>query len=201
MTSIEALSTFDACGARLVDSHFVYTSGRHGHTYMNKDALYLRPRTVKRICVGLAAMFRADEVQIVVGPATGGIGLAHGVAAALSSDGEECLSAFAEKDSSGQFRLRRGFAPYVGGRQVLVVEDVLTTGGSAAAVVAAVREAGGNVVGVAAILNRGRVTGERVGVTNMRALAELDLPDWEPDLCPLCAAGVPIDTRVGKSAV
>ena len=50
---------------------------------------------------------------------------------------------------------RRVEGPEVGGRRVLVVEDVSTTGSSPLTAVAAVREAGAEVVGVALIVDRG----------------------------------------------
>jgi orotate phosphoribosyltransferase len=79
-----------------------------------------------------------------------------------------------------------------------VVEDVLNTGGSVRQAVAAVRAAGGEVVAVAALCNRGGVTAADLGVPAVVALVELSLDSWDAPACPLCRDGVPIDTRIGK---
>ena len=70
---------------------------------------------------GLAAAFRDQGIQTVIGPAMGGILVAHEVAKAL---GVRAL--FTEREN-GIMRLRRGFTLSPGER-VLVVEDVITTG-------------------------------------------------------------------------
>jgi orotate phosphoribosyltransferase len=64
--------------------------------------------------------------------------------------------------------------------------------------VAAVRAAGGQVVAVAALCNRGGLTAADLDVPVLRALMELSLESWEASACPLCRDGVPVDTEVGK---
>jgi orotate phosphoribosyltransferase len=81
-----------------------------------------------------------------------------------------------------------------------VVEDILTTGGSARMVVEAVAAAGGTVVGVGALCNRGGVTAQALGAALLFSLAEVPLESFAPEECPLCRAGVPVNTRVGKGA-
>ena len=66
----------------------------------------------------------------------------------------------------------------VKGRRVLVVEDTSTTGGSPLTAVEAVREAGGEVVAVAVIVERGaapRITEEGLPYLAAYSLADLDL--------------------------
>jgi orotate phosphoribosyltransferase len=95
---------------------------------------------------------------------------------------------------------RRGYDALVAGRRVLVVEDILTTGGSARTVVQAVEKAGGTVVGVAALCNRGGVTADLLGSPQLYSLASVPLESWSAEECPLCASGVPVNTRLGKGA-
>ena len=64
--------------------------------------------------------------------------------------------------------------------------------------VAAVRAAGGIVVAVAALVNRGAVTAADVGVPALVALLDIALDAWDADACPLCRDGVPVNTDVGK---
>ena len=76
---------------------------------------------------------------------------------------------------------------------------MLTTGGSAKKVFEAVRALGGNVVGLAAICNRGGVTEDDIGpLPELYSLTNVDLDSWDADECPLCASGLPVNTTLGK---
>jgi orotate phosphoribosyltransferase len=113
--------------------------------------------------------------------------------------GREVLSVYAEKGDGGGFAFCRGYDRLVRGRRVLVVEDVVTTGGSLAAVIRAVADAGGAVVGAAALVNRGGVTAGDVGSpAGLVSLAEVDMESFAEAECPLCKAGVPVNVDVGK---
>ena len=116
-------------------------------------------------------------------PALGGIVIGHEVARALG-----VRAVFAERQD-GALTLRRGFSLSPGER-VLVVEDVVTTGGSTRETVEVARAAGAEVVGAAAIINRGG--GQPALDVPFTALATLSVPAYEADACPLCAEGRPI---------
>jgi orotate phosphoribosyltransferase len=79
-----ALEVLGACGALLRDDHFVLTSGRHSREYVNKDAVYLYPFDTHLLCTLIANEFSDDHIEVVVGPAIGGIILSQWVAAALT---------------------------------------------------------------------------------------------------------------------
>lgn len=181
------------------DGHFVYASGRHGAVYVNKDAVYTRPAITETLCLHLAFGFSHEVVDVVAGPVIGGVILSQWTARHLANWGRsnDARAVFAERQGKG-FRFKRGYDKVVAGKRVLVVEDVLTTGGSAKRVAAAVRRAGGNVIGLAAIVNRGGVAAGALGVPRLHALADLPLASWAEDECPLCAGGVPVDVEVGK---
>jgi orotate phosphoribosyltransferase len=186
----------DRCGAILRDGHFVYTSGRHGSAYVNKDAIYTHPGEVSFLCRAIALEFRGRSVEVVASPAIGGVVLAQWTAYQLWP---EALAIYAERDDAGGFRLRRGYDRVAAGRRVLVVDDVLTTGRSLRGVVGAVAAAGGTIVGAACLVNRGGVTAEDVGSTaGLVSLAAIDLESYAAEDCPLCRAGRPIDAHVGK---
>ena len=180
-------------GGILTGRHVVYTSGRHGSAYVNKDAVYPHTARVAELCALLAESVRELGAEVVCGPALGGIILSQWTAHHLGA-----LAVFAEKLPEGGLGLRRGYDRLVAGRRVVVVEDVLNTGGSVREAVAAVCGAGGEVVAVAALCNRGGLTPAALDVPHLRALMELSLESWDAALCPLCRDGVPIDTDVGK---
>lgn len=205
-------------GAVLVDDHFVYTSGKHGSAYVNKDAVYPDVDATDDLCRAMAYEFRADNVEVVVGPEVGGIILQHSTAYHLRRwMGERnVIGVYIEKASAPAtlpeakrvnpdgtprkfFAFNRGYAERVRDKRVLVVDDILITGGSAEGVVHAVAEAGGEVVGVAVLVNRGGVSAEAVGgVPRLFALANVSLEAWPESDCPLCREGRPVNTKIGK---
>jgi len=179
-------------GAVIRDSHIVYTSGRHGSAYVNKDAVYPHTERVRELCALMADAARPLGAEVVCGPAMGGIILAQWTGHHL-----ELPAVYAEKADSGM-ALRRGYDALVRGRRVLVVEDVINTGGSLADAIRAVRSAGGVVVGATALCNRGGVTAADLDAPALHALVELSLDSWTAEECPLCRRGVPVNTQVGK---
>ncbi len=200
MEQAEVLKLLEQVGALITNSHLVYTSGRHGSAYVNKDAVYPHTELTSQLCQEIASKFADIRVEVVIAPAIGGVILSQWVAYHLTRlFQEEVFGIYAEKTMNGGFAIRRGYDQLVAGKLILVVEDVLTTGGSARKVIKATRAADGIVVGLGVLVNRGRVTSSDVGyVTRLVSLVDLSLNDWEEGACPLCAQGVPINTKVGK---
>jgi orotate phosphoribosyltransferase len=200
-TQDEMLALFQRAGAIIPGGHFLYASGRHGHTYVNKDAIYPHTGIIRPLCSIMAKAFFNDAVEVVVGPEKGGIILSQWVTYALNFgrlDGPEVLAAYAEKEGAG-FVLRRGYEKLVPGKRVLVVEDILTTGGSVLKVVNLIRSLGGEVIGVAALCNRGGVTPEDIGnVPKLFSCVSITLDSWTATECPMCAQGTPFNTDLGK---
>ncbi len=202
----EVMRMFADANAIVTDSHFVYSSGRHSSVYVNKDALYLHPETISKLCERMAQGYVPEEIDVVVGPVIGGVVLTQWVAHALNrrrTEGTagETLAVFAEKGSDDvdkAFAFHRGYEQYIRDRRVLVVEDVLTTGGSARQVIELVRHHGGTVVGLSALCNRGSIRPSDVGDVPVQALIVLSLQTYSEDECPLCKAHVPINTVLGK---
>jgi orotate phosphoribosyltransferase len=192
-TSARAAAILAESGAVLRDSHVVYTSGRHGSAYVNKDAVYPHTERVRELCAMMAELGRPLRAEVVCGPAMGGIILAQWTGHALGLP-----AVYAEKAPGGGMVLKRGYDGLVRGRRVLVVEDVLNTGGSLADTVRAVAAAGGTVAGAVALCNRGGVAAAAVGVPVLHALVEVTLDSWAAEECPLCRDGVPVNTDVGK---
>ncbi len=199
MNEAEVLTIFNEVGT-IITGHYIFTSGMHGKTYVNKDAIYPYTAKVSRLCLSLAGEFTSSKVDTIVAPAIGAIVLSQWTAHHLSGlIGREILAAYAEKDEDGFMAINRGYDKLVTGKNVLVVEDVLNTGGSARRVVEAVRAIGGNVVGVGALCNRGGVTVEMIGdVPKLISLTNLNFEKWERDDCPLCKQNIPINEYFGK---
>jgi len=183
MTSEQVLSIFRACGA-LLEGHFLYASGRHGRQFLQAARVLQYPDHTEALCRAMAARFADAGIELVVGPATGGIVLAYETARHL-----KCRAAFTEKDDSGGMSLKRGFRLEPGAR-VVVVEDIVTTGGSVTKTVRHLRERGASVLSVAVLIDRSK--GEAAFDCRFEALARLDMESWPADACALCAQGTPL---------
>lgn len=164
--------------------HFLLSSGRHSGQYMQCAKLLQYPEEAEQAGRALADLFREERVEVVIGPALGGIIIAHETARSL---GVRCL--FAER-KDGVMQLRRGFAIEQGER-VLVVEDVVTTGGSVREVIRLVESLGGQVIGVGSLIDRSG--GVSPFAVPFRSLLRVDIQSYSPGECPLCREGIPAE--------
>ena len=202
MNDPQIMQRFVDAGAIITNSHFVYNSGRHSSVYINKDALYLHTVIISQLCQSMVQPYDADQIDVVVGPVLGGIVLSQWTAHHLNSKRTtgETLAIYAEKEqgSDHAFAFYRGYDKHIPGKNILIVEDILTTGGSVRRVIELVRKHEGNVVGVSALCNRGNVQPQDVGNVPIHTLITLDLETYTEEDCPFCKQGVPINTDVGK---
>ena len=204
MDEAQILEILKGTGAVITGSHIVYASGRqHGPAYVNKDAIFPHTRITSQLCRAIADHFWGNDVEVVAGPTQGGAIMAQWVAFwyyryDYRPPSAPPLAVYAEE--GGEKRVfHRGYDKLISGKRVLVVDDVLTTGGTVRKVVEAVRDLGGKVVGVGVIANRGKVTAQDVGdVPELFALVDVNMESFAPEECPLCRAGVPINTELGR---
>jgi orotate phosphoribosyltransferase len=181
MNAEEVLAVFRETGG-LLEGHFIYTSGRHGRQFLQAARVLQHPAHTEKLCAALGSRFRDQHIDLVVGPATGGITLAHETARGLG-----CRMAYSEKDGESGMAVKRGFTVGQGDR-VLVVEDIITTGGSVKKTIAHLRDRGADVRGVGALIDRS--SGEAAFDCVFEALASVSMESWQPAGCPLCAEGV-----------
>jgi len=181
MQKQEILAIYEQAGA-LLSGHFILSSGRHSDRYLQSAKVLMHPAQAARLAGLLAAEVDADEVDLVVAPALGGLIIGHEVARALQKP-----FIFTER-KEGVMTLRRGFDISEGAR-VLVVEDVITTGGSVRECMQVVRHYGGAPQRVMALVDRAPAATGRFNVP-CQSLLQLEVPTYDADTCPLCAAGV-----------
>lgn len=175
-----------------LQGHFLLTTGRHSDQFFLLARLTEYPERLRPWVETLALQLKPYGARTVVGPAVGGIIPAFAVSALLP----ESRMLFAEKDETGGMRFKRGFR-LEAGEPVVVVEDAVTTGSSVDKVVQAVRQAGGMVRAVGALVDR-----------TENPIAHWDFPfhavtrvakvsSWEPADCPLCQAGIALERPKG----
>ena len=172
----------------LLNGHFLLSSGKHSDKYFQCARVLAWPARASLLGVGIGSRFADESVDAVVGPAIGGIVIAHEVARYLGSP------AFFTERENGAMAFRRGFALEPGTRAI-VVEDVVTTGGSALEVVELLKAQRVEVLGVSAIVWRPPSAGEKppFGEVRFRPLLTLPTEAWSPADCPLCQAGKPFE--------
>lgn len=192
MTEDEVLAEFRSCHA-LLEGHFKLSSGRHSAHYLQCARVLMNPERASRLALALAQRLPRDlrgKIDLVVSPAMGGLIIGHEMGRAL---GREAI--FVERPT-GTFELRRGFA-ITPGTQVLMVEDVVTTGLSSREAMDCVRALGGEIVAEAALVDRSAGTVD-LGVP-FYPLVALNFPTYAEDEVPPELAAVPV-TKPGSRA-
>jgi orotate phosphoribosyltransferase len=182
VTHDELLHLFRQSGA-LLEGHFRLSSGLHSPGYMQSALVLQHPRDAAALGEALGRALEGYGATAVLSPALGGIVIGHEVARALGG-----RALFAERQD-GRLTLRRGFTLSPEDK-VIVVEDVVTTGLSTRETIEVARAAGATVVAAAAIVDRSGDSAD-LGVP-FRALLRINLPTYDPVVCPLCAQGVPV---------
>nr|WP_084042287.1 orotate phosphoribosyltransferase [Hippea sp. KM1] len=184
LTQDEALELYKKRNAYL-QGHFLLSSGLHSEFYLQSALVLQYPHDAWKLCSSIAEYFKDKQIDVVVAPAMGGVLVSYDVARAL---GENVRSIFAER-VEGKLTLRRGFT--IGkDERVLVVEDVVTTGKSVRETLEVVRQFTDNIVGIGALVDRGG-NFDPEGLDYF-PLIKLKIENYEPDNCPLCKKGIPL---------
>ncbi len=182
MTENEIISLFEETGV-ILTGHFRLTSGRHSDRFLQCSQVLQHPAATEALCKQLASKFADDKIDVVAGPAMGGIILAYEVSRALGA-----RAIYAERED-GQMVLRRGF--HVGPNEnVLLVEDAVSTGGSVNQVAEVIAACGARIVGIGALVDR---TGGKVSFgVPFRPLISMEIKSYSPAECPMCQQGIPL---------
>ena len=179
----------------LLEGHFKLSSGNHSQFYLQSAKVLEDPKTAKLLADALALQIRESGLKIdtVCAPALGGLIAGFALAQAL-----DVRYIFAER-VEGKMSIRRGFEVSKGER-VLMCEDIITTGGSAMEAAAVIETLGGEIIGVAALANRGFCRRENSSVETKAncklpqnipffALEDFTFEMYAPESCPLCKNG------------
>lgn len=133
----------------LLEGHFILSSGLHSNQYVQCAKLLSYPKQAEIICASLTEKIKNNfnKIDIVLSPALGGIVVGYEIGKQLNTQ-----TIFAER-SNNKLVLRRGFA-IPQDSNVLIVEDVITTGKSAIECSEIVKINKANLIGFACVIDR-----------------------------------------------
>jgi orotate phosphoribosyltransferase len=179
----------------LLEGHFLLSSGNHSKFYLQSAKVLEDPKIAEKLASELAIQIKSYGLKIdtICSPALGGVLAGYELARALG-----VRFIFAERVDK-KMTIRRGFEIQKG-ENILICEDIITTGGSALEASHAASQMGANIVGFAALANRGFC--KRVGNSQdskptcklpknvpFFALADFEFEIFDSENCPLCEDG------------
>jgi orotate phosphoribosyltransferase len=179
MTKQEILKILKDSGA-LLEGHFILTSGLHSSQYIEKFRILEHPHYTEMLCNAIAGMYKNDNITAVAGPMTGGIIIAYETARQLG-----VKSIFTER-VDGKMKFRRGFT-LSPADNVLIVEDIITTGGSVKEVIEEVKRHKAKIAELSCFVDRSN--GKAKFGVPFKPLLVMDVVNYEPEDCPLCKSG------------
>jgi len=179
----------------LLEGHFLLSSGNHSQFYLQSAKVLENPKTAQLLADKLAEQIKESDIEIdtVCSPALGGVLAGYELARSLG-----VRFIFAERVEK-KMTIRRGFEIRKD-ENILICEDIITTGGSALEAARVATEMGANIVAYAALANRGfcaRVGSNQKAKSTCKlpkevpffALADFEFDIYDPKSCPLCKDG------------
>lgn len=214
------LAELEEIGAIHKKGHYVLASGIHSTEYVEKEKVFLHPKTVCRLTDGIAIELTARrefEADLVLGPDSGGAMLSSWLAYNLGQrTGRDILAAYAKSVAvefepvgatagfakplrDTEFAIRPAYARALKGKRVVLIEDVITTGGTIQRLAQLAMRCHAQPVAVVTLIDRGGM--ERLTEILIRfALGRIAFNEWEPERCPRCAESIPVNTDLGHGA-
>ena len=177
MSKVNVIEILKECDA-LLEGHFLLSSGKHSNRYVQCAKVLRYPDQAEKVLSVVVEKIKNLDIDLVVGPAMGGVVVSYELGRQL---GKEAI--FTERKDN-IMQLRRGFEIKPGAK-IIISEDVVTTGKSTKETKKVLEELGGEVIGVACLVNR---TKEDIGMPIYSAI-DLDIQVFDKEDCPLCKEG------------
>ena len=172
----------------LLEGHFVLSSGLHSSKYIQCAKLLSYPHLADKICKSLALKIKKNfrKIDLILAPAMGGIIIGYEIGKILKKE-----TIFCER-VKGKFKLRRGFRINKGAN-VLIIEDVITTGKSSIECVKIIKQAKAKLVGFASIIDRSTKKTLKIKKKIISHL-KIDVPTYSKKKIPKSLASIKITT-------
>lgn len=176
MNNLEVLKSCDA----FLEGHFLLSSGRHSGAYCQMAFLQQYPEKCAQVMASVAEQLKDTDVDVIVGPAMGGIVYAYELGRQLHK-----RAIFTERVDNVMTLKRFAIQP---GEKCVIAEDVVTTGVSSLETKRVIEEAGGVCLGIVCVVDRTKADAPSP-IPILASALKLDLPNYPADACPLCQEG------------
>jgi len=172
----------------VVEGHFQLSSGNHTLKYVNKDLILYDEILRTKVVDALATQLSLFEYKFdtITGPPDAG-----GILAGMLAYKLGVRFIFAEKvnEWNDPFRFRSTSVHNLSGCNLIIIEDVITTGSSVSALAFKAEQDGAFIAGIFAIWNR---TYWKHPYIQTKSLIEERIMEWQVKMCPGCRRGDPI---------
>lgn len=178
--------------------HFRYESGYHGDMWLDLDLLFLRPRTVHPFALELAYRLARHNIAAVCGPLIGGALVAQIIATTLDIE-FYYTERFVRPNDAGlypvEYRLPQSLGSVIRGKNVAIVDDVISAGSAVRGSLTDLRSWGVGSVVIGALLMLGDSAATFFAGQNIPVESIVQRPSnlWPPTDCPLCRSQVPLE--------
>ena len=175
----------------LLEGHFILSSGLHSAKYIQCAKLLSYPHLSNKICLSLSKKIKKNfkKIDIILSPAMGGIIIGYEIGKLLKKQ-----AIFCERVDK-KFKLRRGFS-IKPKSNVLIVEDVITTGKSSLECVRLIKKSKARLVGYACIIDRS--DNKKVKIKKkIISQIKLNVPTYKYNKLPFFLKKIPI-TKPGS---
>lgn len=192
MNNNKVLNILRSSGA-LQEGHFILSSGLHSKHYVQCAKLFSKPWMIRELCQDMALDLstRFKKIDLILAPAFGGLFFAYELSLLL-----KVPNIFCER-VDGKFALRRGFS-IPASANVLIVEDVITTGKSTLECVDLITMSNAKTCGVACVINR-MAEGSHFPYQIVPSI-NLNFPTYQPNSLPSELEGLPA-TKPGSRGI
>ena len=162
----------------LLEGHFVLSSGLHSSKYIQCAKLMSFPHLAKDICLSLSKKInkKYKKIDIILAPAMGGVVIGYEIGRLLKKE-----TIFCER-INGKFKLRRGFT-IKENSNVLIIEDVITTGKSSLECVQLIRKSKSKLVGFASLIDRSTKKSLKIK-TKIISFLKIEVPTFKKNKLP-----------------
>ena len=171
----------------LIEGHFILSSGLHSPKYIQCAKLLSFPHIANKICLSLAKKIKKEfkNINIILAPAMGGIVIGYEIGRLLKKE-----TIFCER-VSGKFKLRRGFF-IKKDSNVLIIEDVITTGKSSLECVKLIKAAKAKLIGFASIIDRSTKKSLKIKQKKIVSHMKINVPTFKKKDLPKGLKSIPI---------
>lgn len=179
--------------------HFQMESGYHSEQWYDLGRLFEPPEPCRPFVAELARRLAAHGITAVCGPATGGAKLARMIADELGIDGFH-TERFSPPGAAGLFpvsyRLPLDQRANVRGRSVAIVDDAVSAGSAVRGTYADLVACGARPVALGALFVFGEAAADFASAQGLalESIARMSFGMWPPVECPLCRAGLAVET-------